>query len=131
MLAVEITDTSEPLGTEANWTLGADMDCSSKPVLAMASSSSVAGRATVAQAAQVAKAPAQQSVRSAFAKKRLGVKVVIGNTWRLSTYDRLASSEIPSPFIFSIFVIIECMLNIHFRATPADKSLPACGLPMQ
>src|SRR5205814_10066889 len=49
-LAVETTDTSvEPLGTEANWTLGADNDCSSKAVLAIASSSSVAGRAVVAQ----------------------------------------------------------------------------------
>ena|SRR5436190_9002810 len=58
-LAVETTDTSvEPLGTAANWTLGAETDCSS-PVLAMASSSSVVGRAAVAQTGQTATAPAQ------------------------------------------------------------------------
>ena len=79
ILAVETTETSvEPLGTAANWTLGADIDCSSKPVLAMASSSSVAGR-VVAQAAQEAKAPAQQRIRSVLVRKQLGLKVVIGN----------------------------------------------------
>jgi hypothetical protein len=106
MLAVEITDTSvEPLGTEANWTLGADMDCSSKPLLAMASSSSVAGR-VVAQAAQEAKAPAQQRIRSVLVGKQLGLKVVIGNILlRVSTGQPVFRCA--GRFMFSIFVIIE------------------------
>ena len=44
----------------------------------MASSSSVAGRAVVAQVGQAAKAPAQQSMRSALVRKPFGVKAVIG-----------------------------------------------------
>ena len=45
-LATETTDISvEPLAIEANWTVGTDTKSSSKVVFAMASSSSVVGRA--------------------------------------------------------------------------------------